>query len=92
MRNEKPTSEGNHSPITGTGIYTVISDNIIRDSTSEKDPRNNQDHIFGKQIFASTCTAICHMFQNTDNVFMFYICGCFGANRYQKNNLNWISD
>ena len=51
MRNEKPTSEGNHSPIIGTGIYTVISDNFIRDSTSEKDPRNNQDHIFGKQIF-----------------------------------------
>lgn len=92
MRNEKHTSEGNHSPVIGVEKYTVISDSIIRDSASEKDPGKKQGHIFCKQIFASSCTAICHMFQNTDNGFIIYTCGCFGANLYLKKNLHWIRD
>jgi len=91
MSDEKHTSEGNHNPVIGIEKYTVISDSI-RDSMSEKDPRKNQGHIFCKQIFASGCTAVCHMFQNPDNGFIIYTCGCFGANLCLKMKLNWISD
>lgn len=89
MRNEQHTSEGKHSLVIGIEKYSEISDG---DSTSEKDPRNNQGCVFCKQIFASSWTATCHMFQNTDNGFITCTCGHFGADLYLKKNLNWISD
>lgn len=91
-RNEMHTSERNRSPVIGIEKYTVIPASVIGAGTSEKDLRNDQGRVFCKQIFASRCTAICHMFPNTDSSFMVCTCGCFGAHVYTKRSLNWISD